>query len=104
METMKYGAEPSAAVAMEKREGIKVQRAQGSRNRMAETSSLVLWFDSRALPPGPDGDALVQRLASLRYTGIVLYPDNLEHYGPIVPARLHRIVHVGTADDLGSCS
>jgi len=90
----------AVADKQEKQPGIKIHRADGSRNRMTEATSLVLWFDSRALPSGSDGDALLQRLAALRYTGIVLYWNNVAHYSKLAPARLQKILHVASQDEL----
>ncbi|MGD0680361.1 MAG: hypothetical protein ABSC94_33725 [Polyangiaceae bacterium] len=60
-------------ITMQKREALRVHRAEDGRNRAAETQARVLWFDSRDQQAC---DLVVPRLNTLRYTGVVVYPDN----------------------------
>ena len=103
MEQPKQRADLGTPVSMDKRDSIKIQRAEGNRNRMTDASSLVLWFDSRALPSGPEGDALLARLPVLRYTGVVLYRSNFEHYARLMASRLQKVLHLTSQEELAAC-
>jgi hypothetical protein len=94
MEPLEQRIEVTVPVLMEKREGVKLQRADGNRNRMTETSTLVLWFDSRMLPAGAEGEAHLARLAAFDYTGVVLYANNFAQYARLVPSWLQKVLHV----------
>jgi 3-dehydroquinate synthase II/3-amino-4-hydroxybenzoic acid synthase len=87
-------------VSMEKRQRIRLERLEGDRNRMEEPTSLVVWFDTAELTSPGDGDGILQRVCNLAYTGIVLYPSNLDALAPAVPARMLKVVHAEDAVDL----
>ncbi|MCG8419435.1 MAG: 3-dehydroquinate synthase II [Proteobacteria bacterium] len=53
----------------------------------------TLWYDSKAI----DSDnvrAVFERVLNHRYTGVVLYPDNMERLLPLLRERVNKIVRV----------
>lgn len=56
----------------------------------------VLWYDSKALVALPQDAraAVVQRVMQKRFTGFILYADNLKEYGGINSARVRRVLHL----------
>jgi 3-dehydroquinate synthase II/3-amino-4-hydroxybenzoic acid synthase len=86
----------SDPILMNKRERIRLERVEGSRNRVAERGpeALVLWYDSRDLATTQQ---LIERIDHFSYTGIVLYPETLESVLPRISSRLRRVLHVESA-------
>jgi 3-amino-4-hydroxybenzoic acid synthase len=83
---------PHDPIAMGKREKIKLQRAEGNRNRVEQSSELVIWFDTRETENPLD--AIFSRCLTGSYTGIVLYPHNFEALYPALSDRLTRVIHL----------
>lgn len=88
------------AVTMEKRERIRLERVEGDRNRMAEASSLIVWFDTANLSTPGDCDGILERVLNLAYTGVLLHPDNISELLPVVPARATKVLHIERLDEL----
>jgi 3-amino-4-hydroxybenzoic acid synthase len=82
-----------------RRQQVKLNRIEGNRNRILDEDTLTLWYDSRNVDP-EDAASPFRRILALRYTGVVLYPDNLDRLLPVVGKRLHKIVHLDTPRDL----
>ena len=82
-----------------RRQQVKLNRIEGDRNRVVEQDTLTLWYDSRRVDPG-DEAAPFRRILNLRYTGVVLYPDNLDRLLPMLGKRLHKILHIDRIEDL----
>ncbi|WP_437838261.1 3-dehydroquinate synthase II [Sorangium sp. So ce1153] len=89
-----------SAVNMEKRERIRLERAEGGRNRVTESDALVVWFDTAKIATPSDCEGMLERVINLAYTGVVLYPDNLAALAPAIPPRILRIFHAERAEDL----
>lgn len=89
-----------AEVSMQKRERIRIERVEGDRNRLAKSDACVVWFDAAGLRSPSDGEGLLERVVNLAYTGVVLYPGNLNALAPALPARVLRILHVDRAEEL----
>lgn len=58
-----------------------------------------LWYDSHAANIA-DPASVIRRVPNLGYTGVVLYPDNLESALPLVGPRLQKVVHVDEINSL----
>jgi 3-amino-4-hydroxybenzoic acid synthase len=86
-------------IQMPKRERIKLERLDGNRNRVTDSDALLIWYDSKQVKSEAD-EAILSRLTNLKYTGVVLYPENLERLLPVVGGRLQRILHVETLEIL----
>jgi 3-dehydroquinate synthase II/3-amino-4-hydroxybenzoic acid synthase len=82
----------TAEIIMAKRERIKLQRVESADT--PKSDALVIWYDSRAGDP-----AVMQRIPQVRYTGVVLYPDNADQWLPVLGSRLRKIMHVNSADE-----
>lgn len=78
------------------RQRVKLERLEGERNRLNEIDTLTLWYDTASTLTDDDRSVL-ERVVNLRYTGVVLYPSNVERLGAMVPARMKKIIQV---DDL----
>ena len=87
-------------VPMAKRERIRLERIEGDRNRIEEQGALVVWFDTADLKSPGDREGILERAMNLAYTGVVLYPENLEALAPAIPARVRKIFHARGADDI----
>jgi 3-amino-4-hydroxybenzoic acid synthase len=85
-------------IVMEKRERIKLLKVAGERNRATEKADAALvWYDSKCLEsPGAarEGDAIMAKITDVRFTGIVLYPDNFAALAPRIPGRMQVVLHV----------
>ncbi|WP_428266995.1 3-dehydroquinate synthase II [Haliangium sp.] len=82
-----------------KRQQVKLNRLQGDRNRVLEEDTITLWYDSRSVDPASDA-APFRRIPNLRYTGVVLYPDNLDRLLPLLGKRMHKVLHIASLDEL----
>lgn len=81
---------------------VDIVRADGSRNRIKESREVVtFWYDTRKVTTDADR-SLLDRIWNLRYTGIVLYPDNLEGLLRAVPKRMQKVVRIGNFDELAA--
>lgn len=87
-------------VSMEKRERIRLERVEGGRNRIEEVSSLVVWFDTADLATPSDCDGMMARIVNLAYTGVVLYPNNLDALLPTLPARMLKVFHAEREEEV----
>lgn len=58
---------------------------------------VTLWFDAREATRSADSKGVFERMIHASYTGVVVYPDQLDALLPQIPARLLRIVHVDDA-------
>ncbi|SEL42821.1 3-dehydroquinate synthase II/3-amino-4-hydroxybenzoic acid synthase [Stigmatella aurantiaca] len=85
---------------MEKRERIRLERIEGDRNRIEETNSLIVWFDTAGLSTPNDGEGMLERIVNLEYTGAVLYPDNVATLAPVLPARMLKVYSIQQLEDL----
>jgi 3-amino-4-hydroxybenzoic acid synthase len=85
---------------MEKRERIRLERIEGDRNRIEESNSLVVWFDTAGLATPNDGQGMLERVVNLDYTGAVLYPDNVAALAPVLPARMLKVYSIQQLEDL----
>lgn len=94
------GASGEAVTHAEKRKHVRLDRAPGDRNRARERGEPIVWFDTAGLSTPVDADRILERVVNLAYTGVVLYPDNVAALSPVVPARMLRVLHVATAEDL----
>lgn len=88
------------AVAMQKRERIRLERIEGDRNRIQDVSSLTVWFDTAGLATPADCEGMLERVVNLAYTGMVLYPENLAALAPAIPARILKVLHCQRPEDL----
>lgn len=100
MQTVTSGDTAGNTITMEKRERIRLERIEGDRNRMEDSSALIAWFDTAGLQSPDAHQGLLTRVTHLAYTGVLLYPDNLDALLPAVPARMLRIFHAQTTSDL----
>ncbi|WP_437309478.1 3-dehydroquinate synthase II [Sorangium sp. So ce388] len=89
-----------SVVNMEKRERIRLERAEGERNRVTESDALVVWFDTAKIATPSDCEGMLERVVNLAYTGVVLYPDNLAALAPAIPPRMLKVFHAERAEDL----
>jgi 3-amino-4-hydroxybenzoic acid synthase len=87
-------------IAMGKRERIRLERIEGDRNRVEQASSLIVWFDTAELSTPTDSEGLLERVVNSAYTGVLLYPGNLEVLAPSVPTRLLKIFNAEQPQDL----
>ncbi|XXT22656.1 3-dehydroquinate synthase II [Sorangium sp. So ce429] len=87
-------------VNMEKRERIRLERAEGDRNRVTESDALVVWFDTAKIATPGDCEGMLGRVVNLAYTGVVLYPDNVAALAPAIPPRMLKIYHADRPEDL----
>lgn len=87
-------------VPMLKREHIQLERVSGDRNRVQETNARIVWFNTIGLSRPDDGEGMLQRALQSAYSGIVLYPENVEAIAPAVPARMIRVFHANSVGDL----
>ncbi|SET18424.1 3-dehydroquinate synthase II [Stigmatella erecta] len=85
---------------MEKRERIRLERIEGDRNRIEETNSLIVWFDTAGLSTPKDGEGMLERVVNLDYTGAVLYPDNVATLAPVLPSRMLKVYSIQQLEDL----
>jgi len=88
------------AVLMPKRERIKLERVAGDKNRVTDTDALLVWFDSRAVAAEADLRAMLPRLVTARYTGVVFYPDNVGAFAPLVSTQASLVLHVESRSQL----
>lgn len=70
------------------------------RNRKEEHVQLHAWYDSHQLDGQAELEGLLRRVTSTRYTGVVLYHENVQKYHPLLPAYMLRILHVRTEEEL----
>src|SRR5207245_450529 len=68
-----------------------------------EIDTLTLWYDT-ANTLTDDDRSVFERVVNLRYTGVVLYPSNVERLAPMVPARMKKIIQVDDPRDLETVS
>lgn len=94
------GGEASELSSMEKRQRIQLDRVEGDRNRIKESDSLTVWFDTAELTTPSDYEGMLQRVVNTAYTGVVLYPKNLAALLPAIPARTLKVFHVEKGDEL----
>jgi 3-amino-4-hydroxybenzoic acid synthase len=87
-------------VSMLKRERIQLERVGGDRNRVHEANARVVWFNAAGLSPSDDTQGMLQRVLQSSYSGIVLYPNNIEALVAAVPDRMTRVLHADTVEDL----
>lgn len=88
------------AVLMPKRERIKLERVSGDVNRVTDEGALVVWFDSRAMSSEAELRAMLPRLVTAAYTGVVFYPDNVEQLSPLVSSQAKLVLHVDSRAEL----
>lgn len=88
------------AVLMPKRERIKLERVAGDVNRVTDDTALVVWFDSRAIASTEGLRAMLPRLVTAAYTGVVFYPDNVEALAPLVSPTAKLVLHVDSRAEL----
>lgn len=88
------------AVSMQKRERIRLERIEGDRNRVEDASALIVWFDTAGLATPNDNAGLLARVVNLAYTGVLLYPDNIEVLAPAIPARMLKVYNARSVEDL----
>ncbi|QRK10775.1 3-dehydroquinate synthase [Archangium violaceum] len=88
------------AVSMQKRERIRLERIEGDRNRVEDASALIVWFDTAGLTTPNDNAGLLARIVNLAYTGVLLYPDNIEALAPAIPARMLKVFNARSVEDL----
>ncbi|WNG32464.1 3-dehydroquinate synthase [Archangium violaceum] len=88
------------AVSMQKRERIRLERIEGDRNRVEDASALIVWFDTAGLTTPNDNAGLLARVVNLSYTGVLLYPDNIEALAPAIPARMLKVFNARSIEDL----
>lgn len=89
---------------MEKRQHVRLDRVGGERNRAEETGARLVWFDTAGMSTPLDGDRLLERVVNAAYTGVVLYPDNAAALSPVLPARILKVFHAETIEDLARLS
>jgi 3-amino-4-hydroxybenzoic acid synthase len=94
------GISMTDAVHMEKRQRIQLERLEGGRNRIEESHSLVVWFDTANIKTPGDHEGLLERIVNLSYTGIVLYPENVAALAPSIPGRMLKIFRAERPEDL----
>jgi 3-dehydroquinate synthase II/3-amino-4-hydroxybenzoic acid synthase len=87
-------------VSMEKRERIRLERIEGDRNRVEDAGALTVWFDTAGLTTPTDGAGILARVTNLAYTGVLLYPDNLDALAPAIPARMLKAFQARSIEDL----
>jgi len=87
-------------VSMEKRERIRLERIEGDRNRVEDAGALTVWFDTAGLTTPTDGAGILARVTNLAYTGVLLYPDNLDALAPAIPARMLKAFQARSMEDL----
>jgi 3-dehydroquinate synthase II/3-amino-4-hydroxybenzoic acid synthase len=81
-----------AAALMAKREKIKIRRLE-SQGTGAAAESLTLWYDARRATADAGVRSIVDRLANLRYTGVLIDAGAFPELSAQLPPRLDRIVH-----------
>jgi 3-amino-4-hydroxybenzoic acid synthase len=85
---------------MMKRERIQLERVGGDRNRVQEANARIVWFNTQGLTRPDEAEGMLQRVLQSAYAGIVLYPDNLQALVRAVPARMTRVFHASTVEEL----
>jgi 3-amino-4-hydroxybenzoic acid synthase len=94
------GINMNEVTTMEKRERIRLERIEGDRNRIEETNSLIVWFDTTGLSTPKDGEGILERIINLDYTGAVLYPDNVATLAPVLPSRMLKVYSIQQLEEL----
>jgi 3-dehydroquinate synthase II/3-amino-4-hydroxybenzoic acid synthase len=85
---------------MLKRQRVQVERAAGDRNRVEDRSTRIVWFNTHGLARVDEANGMLARVLQGAYEGVVLYPDNVAALAPAIPARITRVFHASTVEDL----
>jgi 3-amino-4-hydroxybenzoic acid synthase len=87
-------------VSMKKRERIKLERVDGDRNRIKDSSALVAWYDTSGVSEVNAHEGLLARVLNQAYTGVILSPANFSALAPALPARMTKVLHVEKDEEL----
>lgn len=92
---------------LEKESGGDQERRNGSikaggkmRNSKEERPRLHAWYDSHQLDRQADLETLLRRVTSTLYTGVLLYPENVQKYHMLLPGYMDRVIHLDNEEAL----
>lgn len=81
---------------------LEIHRIPGTRKRVAGGDNAQLWFDTQVLEGVSLEESILTRALHWRYTGVLLYPENIRRIAGAVSNRVLRVLHVEKPEQLDS--
>ncbi|WP_086931969.1 3-dehydroquinate synthase II [Agarilytica rhodophyticola] len=84
-----------------RRKAVQLQNIEKSETSKRENlSGPVIWYDTANLEKSTPDDSVFNRIINLSYTGIIVYPNNIDALLKAIPSRMLVILRLKTANEL----